>query len=1093
MKKISWIVLLVLIVTFFTGCPDWFNFPKPPGDDVTTTLAEEVLDEVVAGFAAPAAAARAVSAEISLNSAQRDALRDYAWARLASLSSAQQNQLDAIMPVLMAAVSGYALENRAQLAIALGDSGDLVYSKIVSRAAAVAAEAAAKEGRQEKVSDSSVTVQLVISNIAASAVQEILDNLNSDQAEEVALEMLLGEVTRAVDRCDTIDDNEAGEAITSIVSASVSAVVAHSDGDSSDAATIVATIVVSASALENISVEDLAALPEDCAAEAVAAAAEDGDADLDAYAAEIAAEASQAAAVSGYTLNAASFVASIEAALEAAEASVDVDIDLVVGEVPPTINAYGLANGSETPKATIQLSAAPSSLRFFVNAAPGGTAEAINISWIQQSGPGRLALQNSNDFTLTDLEGFIPGLYIIEVRVTNVGGYKSASAFMQINCTYNISASAASVNAGLNALKDRNYDYAYQQFQLALSQDPNNKDAKLWAALLKTCSLTVDPAVVSVARDTLGILDYPEDMATLFTDTWFSVDQFVEGDLHSQRLEANSLGTYVKLGLVTDFINGEQVYYYRDIPGMQLDTFGYFVPLSDPSEDGVYVYYTNWVPTFNGESIVGMNATELYANAAPYRYALVDDTYYDNFIPVAFPRIAITPEAQDFIDAAYLGNFNRADVGGKNLFESFPIALIFNVLANAPQGLNQTVDALLAGPFAQVNGILALLDGLEPTDEIAVPIDLIEAYAGQDIPEEAEAAFAALAVISGNEIRAFGAQLLMFKSVFELIAAYDLDYPIGGLVSMVASIESWYEAEHEIVPAYDTNVNGVPDPVEAFMAANPNPFKEMMSVRSVSRLAQAKADMIGYLNRLVAAAEAEKADIQKILDLGLMPPMEGMTPEEVVALYSDMLDNCIAYEEAIIGALNNDTTISLNPDLFSDGMPPELFAPDFDWTGSFTYKPSAVYSTNAQGLGFFSPALFFRRTQTGGFLTNLILEMDDGWDDDDPENEAEDVSLKGVLGSTGFTKADAIAALDQIVPAEDNPYVHLSAHICLEVSNEWITFGGFTASEITFRDFLIGGFSCDSRSGDSFDLAAAKAENGKEWDGTMVLVNFMTK
>jgi len=81
-------------------------------------------------------------------------------------------------------------------------------------------------------------------------------------------------------------------------------------------------------------------------------------------------------------------------------------------------------------------------------------------------------------------------------------------------------ASAASVDDAIASLEDGNFDQALSDFSAAVLSDPTNGQALLGYALMEVMSITIDPDVVSLARNNLGIAAYPSTMNDLIDGTW---------------------------------------------------------------------------------------------------------------------------------------------------------------------------------------------------------------------------------------------------------------------------------------------------------------------------------------------------------------------------------------------------------------------------------------------------------------------------------------------------------------------------------------------------------------------------------------------
>ncbi|MFP4485003.1 MAG: PKD domain-containing protein [Spirochaetaceae bacterium] len=90
-------------------------------------------------------------------------------------------------------------------------------------------------------------------------------------------------------------------------------------------------------------------------------------------------------------------------------------------------------------------------------------------------------------------------------------------------------AAVAFANEGIDALKDQDWDLAHSKFSLAVDADSTNGLAAIGYALLDVMDITIDPEMISLAKDRLGLVGYPDSMNALFSDGWFE-DYDYEGE-----------------------------------------------------------------------------------------------------------------------------------------------------------------------------------------------------------------------------------------------------------------------------------------------------------------------------------------------------------------------------------------------------------------------------------------------------------------------------------------------------------------------------------------------------------------------------------
>jgi hypothetical protein len=112
-----------------------------------------------------------------------------------------------------------------------------------------------------------------------------------------------------------------------------------------------------------------------------------------------------------------------------------------------------------------------------------------------------------------------------------------------------VAVAAYSITASANELVDAAYDFmrdgdwaaALDAFSQALLVDPQNGVASMGYAVLNIAAITVDPELVGVARDRMGLVDYPDDMATVLSPDWL-VDMYAESGGTNQGLMPNVSG-----------------------------------------------------------------------------------------------------------------------------------------------------------------------------------------------------------------------------------------------------------------------------------------------------------------------------------------------------------------------------------------------------------------------------------------------------------------------------------------------------------------------------------------------------------------------
>ncbi len=91
-------------------------------------------------------------------------------------------------------------------------------------------------------------------------------------------------------------------------------------------------------------------------------------------------------------------------------------------------------------------------------------------------------------------------------------------------------ASAEAVNSAFDALKNRDFEKAMSDFSKAVLYDESNDQALMGYAVLEVLNISVDPEIVSLARDCFGLANYPSNLDELFVMTYQGVNASLSSD-----------------------------------------------------------------------------------------------------------------------------------------------------------------------------------------------------------------------------------------------------------------------------------------------------------------------------------------------------------------------------------------------------------------------------------------------------------------------------------------------------------------------------------------------------------------------------------
>lgn len=567
--------------------------------------------------------------------------------------------------------------------------------------------------------------------------------------------------------------------------------------------------------------------------------------------------------------------------------------------------------------------------------------------WTQVSGP-EVTITNatSQDASVSITAN---GEYEFKITVTNDGGYKFATGTCKVLFTN--PESATLVTEGLTALKNKDFDLAYTKFQAAYAQDNKNTDALFWGALLNISAIGTDPATVDLFRNRIGMASYPATMNELFSTTWFNGAYY---DTKHGFYPAPADASYYYIRGRIDSTDTLSYVSYGKESEYGLIEWGYTAGKFIPDENGEY--YSNYYSLYDESS--GSSHTYScwdtgYSSPLPAdakRYT--DGSVLDLTNPVLLPKLEVPVWSNNLFKKDYLYGSDAEHIAGYD----YSLLLMLNIIQQNPNGLNALIDTVLDGVFgSRLTQALAMIDALPDDAEVVIPNELFVAFAGL-APETTESI-----KINKAELKAFAASVQVLKSFVQLIASYNMNYPIGFL-------QFDWTSETETTTELDK------------LLAQQNPIAYgFMGNRSDSMRSAAKQTMISALS------DADKA-VEIILshwnDEAYISGMTGgfMTTWGTDAdIYKGYLNDGRSLLQKVMAALNNNSTLYVNPNAINGGSVAELLSTD-STSERIPFNLSVLYSKDV-----LNPAKLLEvNKDSAGKITGLKLyglKSDNTWED----------------------------------------------------------------------------------------------------------------
>jgi len=894
MSIISLSLAVALTSVMFTACPGFFG---PPKDETskTPTLAESFAAEwesaALSGTASPSS--RSIRA-IGLNSAQIAAIKTRALTEITNDGLSNSTKMDLIIPSFIGGI---------EAGVNLQFLDTSTTSAIYQLTATAVVTSAGKVERVAMVS-ASVTIQQVMTIVAADTAAAVSSSISDPTQRAEAVASTLGAAVTALNGVSSVSSANVGNCVKAMVQGAVESSLVGEDNPASLVQAITAGAMVAAAGLDTVDAAVVNAIAGQVisAVSAGVATAATNDTSIASGATEI-----LTAVAAGVTK--ANADTTVEIVIDSAGVGSAISDGIGSGSniTAPTETEIGAVISETAPVAVATANPATLSAAGSVSlSGTGSTASGVEYLWVQVGGPavtitGEASLSASVALSLE-------GTYVFNLRVSNVGGYLSASddatIILDIPAAQTESA-AYMIQQGISALGSKNFDGARTSFHSALAKDPADADAMAWSAFMDMAALSIQTDIVSLMKTRIGLAGYPSTLNELLSDTWF--DQTWYGT--SEELVADEYGDYIR---------------------------GTFTPTSAYQDRYMYIYdkYGNYVQSGNGT--FAPSATGLdYVYEGSVSFDTTNLTKYDWDDVLDLTKTTLLPRLQ----TPSTFNFLVTDTGNpEGSVQSYVMVLLANVLSRNPAGLNDAIDLVLSGAYGTAfEAIYTSIMGMDNSKFIAVPTALIQAYSGGEVPE------GTTIQIGVPELKLFAAQMKMQKSFLQLLASYNMTYPVSAFGSI------------DMDSDLDTDMDGLPDSVESLMASTPNPVEAgFLGDRSQTTRTAAKTSMLAALDALAspltAMTEAHFKELVTVSASAFEYPQDYLdiiaAEDEVALQAAEYAVQAKAEAAKLATAISGGTAMALDMD--EDGVDDSSF------------NPAALYAS-----AIFSLPNLFETTTTG--------------------------------------------------------------------------------------------------------------------------------
>jgi hypothetical protein len=433
------------------------------------------------------------------------------------------------------------------------------------------------------------------------------------------------------------------------------------------------------------------------------------------------------------------------------------------------------------------------------------------------------------------------------------------------------------VALGIQELIDRDFNGALTEFSTAITVNPQDNDAKLWVSLMDLASISVDPTVTALFRDSIGVANYPEDMNELFRDSWFNGTFYIPHD----GFEVNTGGWYVRGDLSATV--GPDQYEYYDANHNNYITNNTFIP----SDSGVY-YASYWYYD-TGSGIVPQGS---YSVPALTTYMPVYNIVDSASEPLPLPELEVP---------VWYANLTGYSGGQRSIYEYGPL-LIANIATRNPSGFNAILDSVKTVSLGStLDTVIGRIESLSDTARVYLPWNLIESFSGSQQPDTLADKYI---TIGKGELLLYVAQLRAYRSMVQYLSSVNL--VSSGIVGQLTGSLATFDPEDET----DADGDEIPDNVETLLNSIDGFYNStLLTDRNLTDRAASKASFLQALStlqtagNLLAAQWANSASYYN--DMATTLEM----PQEVRDQVGPAIQRAIEASQKLYTAINDNSTL----------------------------------------------------------------------------------------------------------------------------------------------------------------------------------------
>lgn len=463
-------------------------------------------------------------------------------------------------------------------------------------------------------------------------------------------------------------------------------------------------------------------------------------------------------------------------------------------------------------------------------------------------------------------------------------------------------AATANVSKGVDFLITEDFVSAQASFKLALVADPTNTDAQFWVSFMDMAALSVDPTVVDLFKNRVGVVKYPASLNTLLSDSWFDADYYFS----RQSFQTSETGIYVRGRLGTTSTSSYTAYYVSN--KSIYDSFVNFDFI--PDETGTYYaqfWYNSAGSPVSSSSITGTK----YERLNNIVDALCDTT--------VLPELEIPGFMADFgIDPDF------------PIIYSYPLILAANVAVNSPAGFNTIVDTVNTVALGTtLTTILSRIEALSDTVRVTIPATLMTTYSSPEAMADLNGATVSL---GKAELLLWAAQLQLSRAFVQYLASVDFSYNLGVI------LDAYLATDFNSLD--DIDANDIPDQIEELLAATPGFFSsDLLTDRDASKRAASKTSFLAAVNNLKAAATLIKTQWANPASYYNTTATTLEMPYDIRENVAPNLQSAIYAADALATAINSNAVYYVPDNTYVSGAP---------WpTSGMAIKPAALWASNA--------------------------------------------------------------------------------------------------------------------------------------------------